>query len=1334
MSAPETRFAVLLFTDIVGSTELKLRHGVPAYSEALLTHNGHFERLARDCRNITILQNMGDGYFAEAGGIAEAVRLALLFQEAMREGPWREVRLTTRVGIHAGELSTVDSTGGSGIVAPAADLAARVMSLAVGGQILLTRSSFDEARHFIREHPDVKGKTMPPLSWLAHGPYQVKSREEPIEIYEVGAEGLAPLIAPPDGEIAKRAIRPGEEETLGWRPAIGLEIPGRNGWHLTGLLGAGGFGEVWAGEHEKLRQSRAFKFCFDDERLRALKREVTLVRLLQNALGRRDDIVHIHELKLDTPPFYLESDLAPQGNLLQWAEKQGGLARIPLELRIALVAHTATALAAAHGIGVLHKDIKPTNILIFDGPNAEPRPRLVDFGIGTLADPSVLGLHGVTAAGFTRPTIQYSTGTPTYSPPEYLAGRPYTIQGDIYGLGVLLYQLVTAKPHDPLAPGWERDIADPLLREDIAACVDGDPARRLPSAADLAERLLHLEERRAEIEKKRHLEREVAARAEAEASAIAARARATRFRKLATAFAMLSALAACGALLAWKNQRSARLALAVVQQRNIEIQQKNAEHRSLLVEAARSDRRIADRMLEDGNAPEAFAHLARACAYDPDSSFSAEQAASALYNTWNHLLPSSIIFEDSGYVREAEFSPDSSWLATVSEDGSARIWDPLTGKCLSKFAAHDQPLTTINFSPLGKLVVMASTNGTAVIWDIPGSQRVATLDGHTDSVVTARFSPDGTKVVTASNDFTARVWDATNGNCIRILEGHASRLSGAWFSPEGDRILTTSHDGSGKVWNAISGSCLATFSHQSQERNGVPEDAAFSRDGRRVLTAGQDQSCLWDAGSGRLIATFQANGAGFSQAGTIVTASVDGMARTWRESDGVHVDTPVRHVAPLNQAAFNGDGTLLITVSDDRSARVWDPQTHEMVAVMGGHGGPVYKLIFSPDGKWVATIESVNKTRRIWNLQSARKRDSNLIAMQDTKVLDVQLSADGKRLVTVAEGGNANVWDVSDGKRLLSFPRQESELTSARFSPDAMRVVAASEDDRVRIWDASNGSQLAVLTGHEGLVYSASFSPDGTQILSASADRSLQIWDSSTGTQLNRFAGHDNNVIGASFSPDGARILSCSDDKSVRLWDVSSGRELNQFDEIDLRINSAEFSSNGKFIVSTAGPLARIFDSGLQSCLITLSGSESDLNFARFSADGTRIVTTCHDETLRLWDSTTGDLAATLKPPNAAPALFSTATFSPDGSRIFSSFRKGVRIWNLLPPDAGPPPSWFPDFLRYMAQSQLNADGTLETLTPENWRELQDRLIKVRDEDSATGTPYFRLLRRYLPK
>ena len=523
-----TQFAVLLFTDICDSTALKAHHGAMAYKRAAELHNALFEKIAAE-ENLTLIKNTGDGYFARTTSVAAAVRFALRFQHGMRGMAWPAFPLTTRVGIHAGEVADITTLGMADVLAPAADLVARVMGLAVGGQILLTRSPFDEARHFVRAHPDaVEGLS---LTWLAHGPYLFKGCEEPVEVFEVGLSCVAPLVAPPDGEKARRALRPGDEETLGWRPAEGLEIPGRPGWRIAGKLGAGGFGEVWAGERDKTRERRAFKFCFDAERLRALKREVTLTRLLRETLGERDDIVRIYDLRLDEPPYFLESELATDGNLLQWAEKLGGLDKIPLAERIALVADTAAALAAAHSVGVLHKDIKPTNVLIFTDKDGRPRPRLVDFGIGTLADSSVLAQHGITGGGFTQASLMHSSGTPTYSPPEYLAGRPFTVQGDVYSLGVMLYQLVTAKADEPLAPGWERDVPDELLREDIALCVDGDPARRLRNADELTTRLRSLDHRRTE----RQHEREAAA-------AEATRQRRQRQTRFAAAAALLIAV------------------------------------------------------------------------------------------------------------------------------------------------------------------------------------------------------------------------------------------------------------------------------------------------------------------------------------------------------------------------------------------------------------------------------------------------------------------------------------------------------------------------------------------------------------------------------------------------------------------------------------------------------------------------------------------------------------------------------------------------------------------------------------------------------------------------
>ena len=260
-----------------------------------------------------------------------------------------------------------------------------------------------------------------------------------------------------------------------------------------------------------------------------MKREVVLFRLLKDALGSRPDIAAIRDWQFDAAPYYIELEYQHDGNLVQWAEAQGGIAKVPLVARLEIVRRVADALAAAHSVGILHKDIKPSNVLMDRDSQGIARPLLGDFGIGILTDKSRLAAHNITPMTvFDQSMIEGNessrTGTRMYAPPESLMNKPYTMQGDIYSLGVMLYQMAAGDLVRPLATGWERDVPDELLREDIAAAVEGDPTRRLASAAELATRLGTLEQRRA-------------ARAEAAriaAEAIAAKERAEEFQLIAT--------------------------------------------------------------------------------------------------------------------------------------------------------------------------------------------------------------------------------------------------------------------------------------------------------------------------------------------------------------------------------------------------------------------------------------------------------------------------------------------------------------------------------------------------------------------------------------------------------------------------------------------------------------------------------------------------------------------------------------------------------------------------------------------------------------------------------
>jgi len=278
-------------------------------------------------------------------------------------------------------------------------------------------------------------------------------------------------------------------------------VPGREHWRLLRPLGEQHSKQVWLAENPKTRETRVFKFASSEGRLRSLKREVTVSRYLYETLGERRDLVRLLEWNLEAAPYSIESEFGGE-NLEEWATSQGGLKAVPLDVRLRLLADVANAVAAAHAAGVLHRDLKPTNILIKPADGGW-QIKVADFGSAWLAEPDRLRALGITNLGMTQTCSVQSvslTGTLLYLAPEVLSGSAATAAADVYALGVMLFQLAAGDFHKPLSLGWEASIDDPVIREDIALAACGDPAQRLASPAELAVRLSRLASRRTERE------------------------------------------------------------------------------------------------------------------------------------------------------------------------------------------------------------------------------------------------------------------------------------------------------------------------------------------------------------------------------------------------------------------------------------------------------------------------------------------------------------------------------------------------------------------------------------------------------------------------------------------------------------------------------------------------------------------------------------------------------------------------------------------------------------------------------------------------------------------
>jgi TolB-like protein/class 3 adenylate cyclase len=198
---------VLLMTDLVGSVMLQQRLGAEAYAELKAQHDALVTGIVNDAPSGEILEQTGDGFFIVFANVKDALRVALTLQARIAHGDWPHERPQVRIGVHLGEVTpTVDqATGHARYAGINVSLTARIMDLAAGGQILVSRPVYENGEVTLRAHPPVEGLPTPALRWKKHGRFAFKGLKERAQVYEVGGVGLAPFKTPQGGAKARRA-------------------------------------------------------------------------------------------------------------------------------------------------------------------------------------------------------------------------------------------------------------------------------------------------------------------------------------------------------------------------------------------------------------------------------------------------------------------------------------------------------------------------------------------------------------------------------------------------------------------------------------------------------------------------------------------------------------------------------------------------------------------------------------------------------------------------------------------------------------------------------------------------------------------------------------------------------------------------------------------------------------------------------------------------------------------------------------------------------------------------------------------------------------------------
>jgi WD40 repeat protein len=275
----------------------------------------------------------------------------------------------------------------------------------------------------------------------------------------------------------------------------------------------------------------------------------------------------------------------------------------------------------------------------------------------------------------------------------------------------------------------------------------------------------------------------------------------------------------------------------------------------------------------------------------------------------------------------------------------------------------------------------------------------------------------------------------------------------------------------------------------------------------------------------------------------------------------------------------------------------------------------------------------------------------------------VAFSPDGKHLATGDTSGEIRLYQVADGKQLLTCKGHTGFIWPIAFSPDGHVLASGSDDSTVKMWDIRTGQCLATLQGHSGGIWSVAFSPDGHLLATGSEDQTLKLWNTKSGKCLKTLRGHNNRVTSVAFCPQSTLLVSGSDDQTVKFWDTSTHQCLKTLQTDNSGSRTVAFSPDGKTLaIGCYHRTVKIWDVSRGQCLQTLRGHDDCVNSVVFSFDGQRLASGSDDQTVKLWDISTGGCLTTLQ---GHSSRVTSVAFIPKGTMLVSgSEDQTVKLWD----------------------------------------------------------------------
>jgi len=668
-------------------------------------------------------------------------------------------------------------------------------------------------------------------------------------------------------------------------------------YRLLRLLGVGGFGEVYLAEHTHRKLQVAIKILppLAQDDLGSFLTEARTFRL------KHSNIVQVLDFGVEGRTPFIVMEYATGGTLRQ-RHPRG--TRVPLPTIVSYVKQVASALQYAHDERLVHRDVKPENMLI----GAQNQVLLSDFGIATIA-------HGTSSQ-----SVETMAGTIPYMAPEQIQGHPRAAS-DQYSLAVVVYEWlcgdrpfqgtlteVAVKNATVFPPPLHEKVPalSPDVEQVVMTALAKDPRQRFGSVLAFANALEQASQLKLVSE-----------------GSVDTPAQPYHMPLRSGKETPVSVIVPSPSL---PYQQGS---VPVAQSKLEAARQTIFEQPSRTPETPRPPQRGISRRLF---VISGLTVLAGTGAFTAWKLF-----------PWKNILPpppthptstptpsSHLIYTYRGHSewvdRVAWSQPDGKRIASSSKDATVQVWDATDGLHEYTYQGHSAEVATVAWSPDGKRIASAGFDRIVQVWDATTGTHLYTYRGHSNEIDTIVWSPKSTRIASASYDKTVQVWDASNGGNAYTYRGHSDLVTGVAWSPDGKRIASSGNDTTVQVWDAITGKTLYTYRGHFD----VVGTVSWSPDSKFIASGSHDRT-----------------------------------VQVWNATDGTRVYTYRHHSSDVFRVAWSLNGKRIASASKDHTVQVWDATSGGHQYIYTGHTDQVFAVAWSPDSKLIASA-GADATVQVW--------------------------------------------------------------------------------------------------------------------------------------------------------------------------------------------------------------------------------------------------------------------------------------------------------------------------------------------------------------------------------